>query len=112
MTTEQFAYWLQGFFEIQGAKEVTPTQVQIIKDHLALVFNKVTPHYTNSPTYCAPSVGSNSNPSRLCGTAIPNGEDQQYRVRSDDETFGDQVKPIKRGMFKFNNIPSNIKPGC
>ncbi len=43
MTTEQFTYWLQGFFEISDNKKLNEKQVQIIKDHLALVFEKQTP---------------------------------------------------------------------
>lgn len=43
MTPEQFAYWLQGFYEISGAKEITAEQSQIIKDHLDNVFKKETP---------------------------------------------------------------------
>lgn len=44
MTTENFAFWLQGYFEINGtSNELTPMQVQIIKDHLYLVFKKETP---------------------------------------------------------------------
>lgn len=43
MTTEQFAYWMQGFFEIQNPKILTATQTQMIKDHLELVFKKETP---------------------------------------------------------------------
>lgn len=46
MTQEQFIYWIQGFFEINGSNEVTPRQIQIIKDHLKLVFEKKTPDYT------------------------------------------------------------------
>lgn len=42
MTPEQFAYWLQGYAEI-GGPTPTPEQWQIIKDHLALVFQKKTP---------------------------------------------------------------------
>ena len=43
MTTENFAYWLQGFMEISNTKELDERKTQIIKDHLALVFKKVTP---------------------------------------------------------------------
>lgn len=43
MTSDQFTYWLQGYFEIENPKELNETQVQIIKDHLQLVFKKVTP---------------------------------------------------------------------
>lgn len=50
MTTEQFTYWLQGFFEISDAKELKAKEVKIIKDHLNLVFNKVTPDRHQSST--------------------------------------------------------------
>lgn len=43
MNYEQFAMWLQGFFEISSAKTLNEKQTQIIKDHLALLFQKVTP---------------------------------------------------------------------
>lgn len=45
MTPEQFTYWLQGFAEVYG-EVPTEEQWQEIKNHLALVFTKVTP---NSP---------------------------------------------------------------
>jgi len=43
MTPEQFCYWLQGTFEINNSKTFDEPQVQIIKDHLNTVFNKITP---------------------------------------------------------------------
>jgi hypothetical protein len=42
MTAEQFAYWLQGFSEVNGAPP-TADQWKVIQDHLKLVFQKVTP---------------------------------------------------------------------
>jgi hypothetical protein len=42
MTAEQFTYWLQGFAELQAAPP-SAEQWQAIRDHLALVFSKVTP---------------------------------------------------------------------
>lgn len=45
MTPEQFAYWFQGFVELNGS-EPTPEQWQSIKDHLKTVFVKVTPEIT------------------------------------------------------------------
>ena len=59
MTAENFCYFLQGYFEL-GGENLSPQQVQIIKDHLALVFNKVTPSYdlgattiSQDQTYCS-----------------------------------------------------------
>jgi hypothetical protein len=41
MTFSEFAYWMQGFFEMTEANNLTEAQVQMIKDHLKLVFNPV-----------------------------------------------------------------------
>lgn len=38
MTSRDFAYWLQGFFEISNQKSISADQVKIIKNHLNLVF--------------------------------------------------------------------------
>lgn len=48
MTPENFAYWLQGYFEVLAAgndpeAELTAEQVACIKDHLTLVLTKATP---------------------------------------------------------------------
>ena len=43
MTAEQFVYWLQGYMELSDSKLMSSRQVEVVKDHLALVFNKVTP---------------------------------------------------------------------
>lgn len=53
MTFEQFAYWLQGFFELSGTHALTERHVRIINDHLAKVFNKQTPNYT----FTGPGIG-------------------------------------------------------
>lgn len=48
MDAQNFTYWLKGFFEIGGSNSLTEAQVQIVKDHLDLVFNKVTPNYCST----------------------------------------------------------------
>lgn len=42
MNAQRFCDWLQGYVEIDG-NVPTEVQWQIIKDHLDLVYNKVTP---------------------------------------------------------------------
>lgn len=51
MTPEQFAYWLQGFFELSGTDQLTAAQVKMVREHLATVFHKVTPPLGPSPGY-------------------------------------------------------------
>lgn len=48
MTEQQFAYWLQGFAEL-NPNAPTQEQWQSIRDHLATVFQKVTPPVTLTP---------------------------------------------------------------
>lgn len=43
MNYEQFTIWLHGFLEISNAETINKEQTQIIKDHLALLFEKKTP---------------------------------------------------------------------
>jgi hypothetical protein len=43
MTPENFAFWLNGFAELTGEATPTPEQWKSICEHLATVFNKVTP---------------------------------------------------------------------
>ena len=42
MNERDFVYWLQGFFEISREKSLDESQTKIIKEHLALVFMKIT----------------------------------------------------------------------
>jgi hypothetical protein len=41
----QFCYWLQGFAELNNGTPPNDMQWKAIRDHLATVFNKVTPSY-------------------------------------------------------------------
>lgn len=47
MKSTEFCYWLQGFFELSDSKELTPKQVECIKNHLNLVFvHEIDPSYS------------------------------------------------------------------
>lgn len=50
MTPESFAYWLQGFAELNPSLEQpTPEQWKSITEHLKTVFVKVTPEFQVKP---------------------------------------------------------------
>ena len=72
MTSNDFCYWLNGIFELSKDDNLTTEQVKIIKDHLALVFNKVTPRYEyyKMPTYIDPYVGDPFFPKVTCKTTV------------------------------------------
>lgn len=57
MTAQEFCYWLQGFCELGGTPP-TPEQWRSIRDHLALVFNKVTPAGPKAPLPQVPIMPS------------------------------------------------------
>ena len=38
MTSRDFCYWLQGYFEVGGSEEMTKEQVGMVQTHLNLVF--------------------------------------------------------------------------
>jgi len=38
MTSRDFAFWLQGFFEISDVNSIDAKQTEMIKKHLSLVF--------------------------------------------------------------------------
>jgi hypothetical protein len=38
MTSRDFCFWLQGFFEIQDPKSLDEKQLEAVKKHLSLVF--------------------------------------------------------------------------
>ncbi len=46
MKSTEFCYWLQGFFEISDSNSLNEKQVEMIKNHLQLVF-----HYEIDPSY-------------------------------------------------------------
>lgn len=38
MTSRDFCYWLQGYFEVSGITHVGEKEIAIIKNHLNMVF--------------------------------------------------------------------------
>lgn len=91
-----FAYWLQGFFEISNKKgqELSAQQVQIIKDHLALVFKKETPTYATTTAV------------KLCSSVPyidPNG-------RYKEDTGGIRMTPLFCGDRIQDGWPNGILP--
>lgn len=81
MTSKDFAYWLQGFFELSDANTpLTEKQVQTIKNHLRLVFlHEIDPSYSDDPT--VQKIFQN----------IHDGKQPLYNVKIESN-----VKPVKQ----------------
>jgi hypothetical protein len=72
LTSENFTYWLWGFFEIQNPQELTAVQIQEIKNHLNLVLDK---KYPIKQEYCdlipeGPICGTPFFPEMDCSSEI------------------------------------------
>lgn len=54
MTSRDFCYWLQGFFEIGAVESMTPGQVDMVKRHLNMVFyHEIDPSYSKDKQHLA-----------------------------------------------------------
>lgn len=91
MEATDFCYWLQGFFELSEGKKLTPKQVEIIKDHLQLVFNKVTPD--RSVSYELPTDSTAGRP--ICNTFTGNGKGKTTVYCSKNSTITETDKSSK-----------------
>lgn len=51
MTSREFCYWLQGYFEIAGnPAALSEQQTKMVRNHLALVFkHEIDPSYGGNP---------------------------------------------------------------
>ena len=97
MTHEQFCYWLQGYFEIKNPDSMTKQEIQIIKDHLQLVFEKVTPNRVEAALPVAPV--------RRCSPAVEQPAPLKGMLRMPKI----RLKAPKR---KTNSVVSDNKTYC
>lgn len=77
MTSRDFCYWLQGFFEVSEPVNLSEKQVQQIKNHLAMVFK----HEID------PSFG---------------GKERQDELTKEHNKLMDQISKSLDGGAKFN----------
>lgn len=89
MNQSEFTLWLHGYVEICGTRP-DDRQWEIIKDHLALVFTKVTPDRP-SQTYCTSKT--NAFPATL-----------PFRGIADDL--------INHGVLKSDGTPRIVQVTC
>lgn len=48
MTSRDFCYWLQGYFELQGPGPLSQEQVAVVSAHLSMVFkHEIDPSFGN-----------------------------------------------------------------
>lgn len=109
MTTEQFVYWLQGFLELSGATTLNEQQIQVIKEHIALVLTKVTPSgVTPVPAITVPNTLS------LPWLITCTAENKNIDLSSSPVTVSsDMVQDLKAFTgIDLNNAPVVDVPTC
>lgn len=110
MKAQEFAYWLQGYFEITQPATVESNKIDIIKKHLSLVFefDKVNSHIKN---FCYRLSGMlaltrlNEHGLDKDTTELIKSELSSLFIHSIDPTYGD----IKM-QDKLNEIHKPSKP--
>jgi len=116
MKAQEFAYWLQGFFEISEPETIEKSKAEMIKKHLDLVFefDKDNSHIKN---FCYRLSGMLS-VKTLAGESLD--EDTTQLVKSElsslfahviDPTYGDKATQDKlNGLHNTNTIkPKPVK---
>ena len=89
MTPENFCYWLQGFMELSNDRNLTPEAIQSIRDHLNLVFIKLTPLACATPD------------TKLPASAFEIPEDLEKRL-------AEALKEGQKGMKEFKMNPNYV----
>jgi hypothetical protein len=74
MTSQNFAYWLMGFFEVANPSTIGSKETELIKNHLALVFK----HEID------PSMGDDKHQQILNEIHTPNKFDGYLRPPNED----------------------------
>lgn len=117
MNSTEFCYWLQGYLELRDDdRPLTAKQVQIVKDHLALVFDKVTPDRAVEPTKAEdepdvwPSIDYNSfdRPDVFCSPATVEAPAQPTIV-PDKLDINEVVKKIQE---RQQREPDSLRTYC
>lgn len=84
MKSDQFIYWLNGFFELsEKDKPLSVEQVQIIKNHLKLVFlYEIDPSYSDNPVVQAIFQNIHDGKDPLTGISAEIDDDEPFRTNS------------------------------
>lgn len=88
MTSRDFCFWLQGFFELENPQSISSDKTELIKKHLNLVFK----HEID------PSMGDKNHQDEL--NAIHNSEPEYMSVEWAIKQFGPQ--PTKKHKFNMH----------
>ena len=109
MTAENFVYWLQGMLEISNPETITKEQIQVIKDHIALVLRKETPNRTQPlPLPDNRWINTNRNDDIVLHSFKPKG--LQYVNIWD---FGQQLYPKAEEKYvDFESLYTNVACSC
>lgn len=114
MTAREFAYWLQGLFEIGNPSELTADQVVIIERHLDMVFayDKST---SAAMDFCLWAKGFLATYAKngLAGDSLKNIKNKLNAIffHEIDKTYGDKVmQDTLNALHTGNKVPNTEAP--
>lgn len=99
MQPENFVYWLQGYFELSNATCLDEQQIDIVREHLDLVFEKKTKTvYGPGCLVCGEwvCVCDTDEPNQACNMRIEDAAGPITYAKGDDVDIGwvDKPKPL------------------
>lgn len=111
MNEKEFCYWLNGFFELSEVKTLNTKQVQIIKDHLALVFTKITPTYpypdwTFIPSPFVPPTYTNGD---MLDETLPTSTDTKKICSTNTDEKPTLTEVVKNALDNFKRLDNGEK---
>ena len=120
MTSRDFAYWLQGFFEIYEPQTINKQQVEIIKNHLNLVFkHEIDPSLNEGKTKVEVKElqdvhdGKVKKPTPPPTQIIREGEDPKPMINDEKVDWKKMLKdgpPPKKDEDVFDWLKDKFKP--
>ena len=121
MEAKSFVYWLQGYFEISGSNILDVGQVEIIKNHLNLVFkHEIDPSLNEGKSKVEVQElqdvhdGEVKKPTPPPSQIIREGEDPKPMINDEKVDWKKMIKdgpPPKKDQNAVDWLRDNFKPG-
>lgn len=113
MKPESFIYWLHGYFEISESNTLSEKQVQVIKDHLDLCFNKVTPDRSKEewvqPYFVPEQKTETENPSGFYPIGSKNTNDYYVTVSKNPNFDSARYSAYSNNCIITNSVRAGLE---
>lgn len=101
MTARDFVFWLQGWLELERPKSISPQKLQVIREHLSLVFQHVAGGPAAEPMDHPTPV--EKCPSASGGEPVEPTKGKEELSDVDRRTLEDFLKEVQKGPPRYYN---------